>query len=45
MVEKRLPALVLAVHDLADENLMVAAGQNIDDPAIQKPQAMSKNRC
>ena len=36
--------MVFAGHDLADEDLVVAAGQDVDDPAIEKRQAISQDR-
>ncbi len=44
MIQQRLAALVFAGDDLADEDLVIAAGEDVDDLAIEKRQAIREDR-
>src|SRR5436305_6508358 len=43
-VEERLAAPVFAGHDLAEEDLVVAAGEDVVDPAIEEREAAGQDR-
>ena len=37
--------MIFAGHDFADEDLVVAAGKDLDDPTIDERQAARQDRC
>src|SRR5262249_45374322 len=44
-VQERFTTLVFPSDDLAHENLVVSAGKDVDDTAIDKSKAIGQNRC
>ena len=44
VIQERFSPVKVTGHDFANENLMIASGQDLDDPAVDECQAVGQYR-